>query len=61
MLLSNKNSSVERWAISKTRNTGAPEQHQSGTRNTGTPKILNLLRFEKKVPGGVELLLEIIA
>ena len=45
-------------AISKTRNTGTPEQHQSGTRNTGTLKILNLLRFEKKNTGGVELLLE---
>ena len=37
---------------------GTPEQLQSGTRNTGTLKILNLLRFEKKNTGGVELLLE---
>ena len=44
-------------AISKTRHTGTPEQHQSVTRNTGTLKILNLLRFEKKNTGGVEWLL----
>ena len=35
-------------AISKTRNTGTPEQYQSGTRNTGTLKILNLLRIREK-------------
>ena len=45
-------------AISKTRNTGTPEQHQSGTRNTGTLKILNLLKIREKNTGGVELLLE---
>ena len=45
-------------AISKTRNTGTPEQHQSGTRNTGTLKIFNLLKTREKNTGGVELLLE---
>ena len=42
-----------------TRNTGTPEQHHSGTRNTGTLKILNLLKIrEKKIPGGVKVLLQ---
>ena len=45
-------------AISKTRNTGTPEQHQSGTRNPGTLKILNFLKIREKIPGGVELMLE---
>ena len=45
-------------AISKTRNTGTLEQHQSGTQNTGTLKILNLLKIREKILGGVELLLE---
>ena len=41
------------WAISKTRNTGTPEQHHSGTRNTGTLKILNLLKIREKKYRGV--------
>ena len=31
---------------------GSPEQHHSGKRNTGAPKILNLLKIRKKLPGG---------
>jgi hypothetical protein len=37
---------------------GSPEQHHSGKRNTGAPKILNLLKIRKKLPGGGGLLLE---
>ena len=47
-------------AISKTRNTGTPEQDQSGTRNTKTLKILNLLKIREKNTGGCKITARII-